>query len=97
MVTRARSGFPPTQLAARLFAFSRELLEREANGTFYRLIGIGAQDLIDAAQADHGDLADQTVGRAKATEKAIDALREKFGDGAVVKGIVFKPTPRAPK
>ena len=96
-VTRARSGFPPTQLAARLFSFSRELLERETNGTFYRLLGIGASDLTDPAEADQGDLADQSVGRAKATETAIDALREKFGDSAVVKGIVFKPVPKTPR
>ena len=94
IITRARSGFPPTQLAARLFAVARDLLERETNGTFYRLMGVGAQDLIDPAGADLGDLADQTVGREKAAEKAIDALRDRFGDAAVVKGIVFAPGER---
>jgi len=39
--TRARSLAAPTQLAAKIFAAGRELLAREAQGTRFRLIGIG--------------------------------------------------------
>jgi len=53
------------------------------------LIGVGISNLVEAAQADHGDLADTRVVREKATETAIDSLREKFGRAAITKGIVF--------
>ncbi len=87
--TRARTLSEPTQLAKRIFAAARDLLEKEADGTPYRLIGVGLSSLCDATEADHGDLADTQVTRDKAREKAVDALRAKFGDGAVVRGIVF--------
>ena len=88
--TRAVSGLPPTQLAGRLFEAGRALLAREAKGTRFRLIGIGTNALLPAAEADHADLADRHVIKEKAAEDAIDRLREKFGKDAVVRGIVFK-------
>jgi hypothetical protein len=36
-------------------------------------------------------LADPKVATEKATESAVDILRAKFGAGAVVRGIAFKP------
>ena len=41
--TRARSLESPTQLAQRIFAAARGLLEHEADGTRFRLLGVGAQ------------------------------------------------------
>jgi DNA polymerase-4 len=94
--TRARALPEPTQLAARIFEAGRALLEKEVDGTRFRLIGIGVSDLDDADAADHGDLVDTRAGRDKATEAAVDALRAKFGKGAVVKGIAFEgPEPEA--
>ncbi len=61
LLTRTRSGLPATQLAARLFEPARQLLKAACDGTAYRLIGIGASDLCDPAEADQGDLADQSV------------------------------------
>ena len=87
--TRARALPEPTQLAARIFETGRDLLAREVDGTRFRLIGIGVSDLAQASEADHGDLVDTGVKRQKATEAAMDALRAKFGKGAVVKGLVF--------
>jgi DNA polymerase-4 len=87
--TRARTLSEPTQLAKRIFAAARDMLEKEADGTPYRLIGVGLSSLCDSTEADHGDLADTQVTRDKAREKAVDALRAKFGDGAIVRGIVF--------
>jgi DNA polymerase-4 len=89
--TRAASGFPATQLAGRLFEASRRLLEAECDGTAYRLIGVGASDLCEASQADKGDLADPDVVRDAQREAAIDALREKFGEAAVRRGLGFRP------
>ena len=93
--TRARSGFEPTQLAPRLFLAARGLLEKEMDGAPFRLLGVSTADFSPAASADQGDLVDKTVGREKARESAIDSLREKFGSGAVVRGLAFRTA--APK
>jgi DNA polymerase-4 len=84
--TRAQSFAHPTQLAARIFAAGRELLARETDGTLFRLIGIGLSALSDADDADFADLLDR---RAAEAEQAMDQLRKKFGDAAVVKGPAF--------
>jgi DNA polymerase-4 len=88
--TRSRSGLPATQLAQRIFDVARELLKPEAGREKYRLIGVGVADLCEADEADKGDLLDQDTPRVKAREKAVDALREKFGAGAVKKGILLR-------
>lgn len=87
--TRARALSEPTQLAMRIFETARELLLREATGPRFRLIGVGVSSLCDAADADHGDLVNTGVKRARQTEQAIDQLRAKFGNAAVVRGLVF--------
>ena len=86
--TRART-LPATQLAPRIFAAGRELLGKELNGAKFRLIGIGMSDLMAGSEADHGDLVDTGLPRIKATESAIDKLRARFGDKAVVRGMAF--------
>lgn len=88
--TRARTLNEPTQLATRIFNAARECLEKEADGTAFRLIGVGVSALTEASEADHGDLADTRTTRDKAREAAVDALRRKFGGDAVVRGIAFE-------
>jgi DNA polymerase-4 len=87
--TRARSLGEPTQLAARIFEAGRDLLAREIDGTKFRLLGIGASNLVEADKADAADLVDHKATRAAQAEHAIDKVREKFGKAAVVKGLVF--------
>ncbi len=87
--TRARSLAAPTQLAAKIFSAGRELLEREADGTKFRLLGIGVSVLAAAEDADPADLVDARGERSKAAEHAVDRLREKFGRAAVVMGRVL--------
>jgi DNA polymerase-4 len=88
--TRARSGLPPTQLAVRIHAAARDLLAREADGvTKFRLIGVGVSDLRPGSEADRGDLLDTEVARTAEVEKALDRLRGKFGNAAVLRGSVF--------
>jgi DNA polymerase-4 len=84
--TRAHSLDHPTQLAARIFAAGRDLLARETDGTKFRLIGIGVSALGVADGADHADLLDRRTAEA---EEAMDRLREKFGDDAVIKGLAL--------
>ena len=46
----------PSQQAGVLLTAVRPLLEREADGTLFRLIGIGAEPLVDGGLADPPDL-----------------------------------------
>jgi DNA polymerase-4 len=92
--TRTRATSSPTQLASRLFEAGQQLLKPECDGTAYRLIGIGAGHLCEAALADKGDLADMGVVRDARREAAIDALREKYGANAVQKGLALRPRQR---
>lgn len=87
--TRARSLGEPTQLAARIFEAGRDLLAREIDGTKFRLLGIGTSNLVEAGKADAADLVDRKGERTAKAEHAVDKVREKFGRGAVVKGLVF--------
>jgi DNA polymerase-4 len=84
--TRAQSLSHPTQLAGRIFAAGHDLLARETDGTMFRLIGIGLSALCDADGADFADLIDR---RSAEAEQAIDRLRERFGDEAVIKGLAL--------
>jgi DNA polymerase-4 len=85
--TRTQSFAHPTQLAAKIFACGRDLLAREADGTRYRLIGIGVSGLSPAAQQENADLIDRRTAEA---EQAIDRLRARFGEDAVVKGLALE-------
>jgi DNA polymerase IV len=85
--TRARSLETPTQLARRIFAAARGLLERETDGTRFRLLGVGMSALVASDQADPADLVD---GRAAQAEQAVDRVRARFGDDAVVRGLAFE-------
>jgi DNA polymerase-4 len=84
--TRARSLGAPTQLANRIFAAGRDLLTAETDGTAFRLIGIGVSSLVEAAHADTGDLLEHRNAEA---EHAMDRLRRRFGDDAVVRGLAL--------
>lgn len=87
-VTRTRSArLPsPTVLPDTLFEQTRSLLAREATGTAFRLIGIGAAPLAPLSEADQGDLADTETPRRAAAQAAIDTLRARFGDAAIARG-----------
>jgi DNA polymerase-4 len=84
--TRAHSLESPTQLAGRIFAASRGLLEREAGGTKFRLLGVGLSALTGADVADPADFVDR---RAADAEHALDRVRARFGEDAMVKGLAF--------
>ncbi len=84
--TRNRRLARPTQLPDLLFEAARGLLQREADGTAFRLIGVGANPLVSAELADRGDLADPEAGRRVAAQRAVDALRGRFGEGVIGRG-----------
>ncbi|HLZ77602.1 DNA polymerase IV [Phenylobacterium sp.] len=87
--TRRRTIPVPTQTAKTLFAVGRELLAREATGRPYRLIGVGLADLIEA-DAVEDDFFAGDERKALAGEKTLDAIRAKFGAGAVTSGRIFR-------
>ncbi len=86
--TRTRSGrLPsPTVLPDRLFELARTLLAREATGTSFRLIGIGANPLVPRSEADRGDLADTATPKLAAAQAAIDTIRVRFGNISIGRG-----------
>ncbi|MGB7037739.1 MAG: DNA polymerase IV [Xanthobacteraceae bacterium] len=84
--TRAVTVDAPTQLAQRIFSAARHMLEHEIDGTRFRLLGVGMSMLTDGEEADPGDLLD---GRAALAEHAVDNVRARFGETAVVRGLAF--------
>jgi DNA polymerase-4 len=93
IITRRRTLPAPTQTARVLFHIARELLAKEINGTAYRLIGIGATELMEAGTAE-GDLFAGDETRALKSERAMDALRDRFGSAAVLTGRALKTPSR---
>ncbi len=89
-ITRRRTLPAPTQTARTLFAEGRQMLDDAAKGDrAFRLIGIGISDLAAISEGE----TELFVGgetRARSAETAIDKLRTKFGDAAVVSGRAFK-------
>jgi DNA polymerase IV len=84
--TRSQSITAPTQLASKIFAISRELLSKEIDGTAFRLMGTGVSALRPGSQGDDTDMLDR---RAAHAERAMDNLRKKFGQTAVIRGIAY--------
>jgi DNA polymerase-4 len=85
--TRSQSIHAPTQLAAKIFAVSRQMLAREIDGTAFRLMGAGVSALRPGSLAHDTDMLDR---RSADAERAIDDLRRKFGQAAVIRGIAYE-------
>ncbi len=98
-VTRRRTLPQPVQLADTIFSALEPLLEKEANGRKFRLLGAGISGLSDPV-GDAGDLLDPTAFRRGIAERASDQARARFGKDAVIKGRELrskskKPTPNS--
>jgi DNA polymerase IV len=92
--TRSQSIQSPTQLAAKIFAISREMLAKEIDGTAFRLMGTGVSALKPGSAADDSDMLDR---RSAHAERAMDDLRKKFGSAAVIRGIAYDGPERTEK
>lgn len=84
--TRSQSIQSPTQMAKRIFDISREMLAKEIDGTAFRLIGTGVSALRPGTDAGDDNMLDR---RSAHAERAMDALKKKFGSAAVIKGIAY--------
>ncbi len=87
--TRNVSLADPTLLASRIYDAALPLLEREAKGAAFRLIGIGITGLVAASPEQETETLDTTTARRATAELALDRIRGKFGRNAVVRGIGF--------
>ncbi len=91
--TRSRVGGTATQLAPRLFAAARSMLDTFPDGAAYRLLGVAATELEPSRGEVEDDLIESGGGKERLREDAIARLREKFGLGAVQRGLAFRPGP----
>ncbi|MEC9342480.1 MAG: DNA polymerase IV [Pseudomonadota bacterium] len=87
--TRNRALADPTQLADRIFRTGLELMDRELDGTRFRLIGIGVSTLRSDETADPRDLVDLRSARRAQAERAMDSVRGRFGKDSVETGLTF--------
>lgn len=86
-LTRRTSLRSATQIADQIYRTARELLDQAVDEGPFRLIGCGISDLVSDSQADMtGDLLDPQAGQRADVERAADKIRQKFGDGAILKG-----------
>ncbi len=85
-ITRRRTLGEPANLARTAFAAAKEMLHETVGGGAYRLIGVGYSDLSVESGARPGDLFGDDNEKIAAQEKAIDAIRDKFGRDAVKAG-----------
>ena len=88
LVTRSHSLPAPTQLADALYRAGRDMLEKTGEGRAFRLIGIGVSGLCDAVETGDGsvDLFDPQAPMRARAERAMDAVRARYGADAVEKG-----------
>ena len=87
LLTRRHALPDPTQLTDRIYRAAKELYDNAGLKGPFRLIGVGISDLAPESAADlSGDLLDPQAGQRARAERATDAIRAKFGAGAIIKG-----------
>jgi DNA polymerase-4 len=79
VVTRRAARGEPSGMADRLYRAALPMLQRAMGEAPFRLIGVGASDLVPAADGEIADLLDPGAARRLAAERATDAIRNRFG------------------
>ncbi|MBP1807180.1 DNA polymerase-4 [Rubellimicrobium aerolatum] len=87
LLTRRVSLREPTQIADAIYRAARGLLDQVEEPGPFRLLGVGLGEIAEGARADReGDLLDPEAARRARAERAADAIRARFGEGAILKG-----------
>lgn len=87
LISRRQSLRYPTQIADTIYRTARALFDAAGPHPTYRLLGVGLSELTSGADADlSGDLLDPDADRRVKAERAADAIRQRFGDAAIIKG-----------
>lgn len=86
-LTRSITLTEPTQMADRIYSNARQMLDGVIDKAPFRLIGVGVSHLTRPEDADHYmDLLEQDAAKRAKAERATDAIRERFGKDAILKG-----------
>jgi len=87
LLSRRETLRDATQIADRIYRHARALFDQVGDAGPYRLLGVGISDLCPEAEADiSGDLLDPGAARRNGAERATDAIRQRFGPDAILKG-----------
>ncbi|NIA70264.1 DNA polymerase IV [Pelagibius litoralis] len=98
LISRSRRLPAATQMAEEIYRVAEPLLRQEADGRAFRLIGVGAADLVADDEADLPDLLDPERNKRVKIEMAMDQVRSKLGNESIVKGRALgaRPVERRP-
>ena len=89
-LSRAASFEDATNLAHRIFEAANPLLKKETGKKSFRLIGVGISHLVEHTKSEEDKSLDTHIVALNKAENAIDAIRKKFGNNAVERGLGFK-------
>ena len=86
LLTRTRRLQHPTQLLESLQNAAMGMLKREVDGTYFRLVGVGATNLTKETKMDPPDLFNNYNTEAARIDAVMNAVRSKFGSTKIRKG-----------
>ena len=76
-----------TQIAEKIYAEARRMLDEVASEGPFRLIGVGISNLIDADKIDQlNDFLKTDEAKKADAERATDLIKKRFGKNAILKG-----------
>lgn len=93
-ITRRATLPRPSNLARTAFEIAKPMLAESAGGRAFRLIGIGYSELAPETIAAQADMFAGQEDKIRREESAIDAIRRKFGDGAIALGRNYAKKPK---
>ena len=95
LLTRSHTLSDPTRLVRRIFETALVMLKNEvAPDRYWRLIGVGVEQLSSADEADPLNFADDNLERTIALEDSLNQLRQRHGEDSIISGRQFARTHR---